>query len=287
MADDISSGANGYQAEGWNSTVGASWATFHEQIDRQIAPLGRAAMAKAGLKPGMSVLDVGCGCGETSIDLAKQVAPGGRVLAADISGLLLGIARDQAKAAGAVNLEFMQADAQAHAFPPRAFDVAFSRFGVMFFEDPSAAFANIRSAIKPGGRLAFVCWRAPQENPYLSAAMAAVRDLLPPGPPPVPNAPGPFGFADGERTRGILSGAGFSDVAVEPLDQAIGGEDLDASVAQALRMGPLGSALRENDPDEATRKKIAAAVRDAYRAHVNAEGVVRLPAAVWIVSATA
>jgi len=286
MADDIS-GPNAAQAEGWNNAVGTSWATFHEQIDRQIAPLGHAAMAKAGLKPGQSVLDVGCGCGETSIALARAVSPGGRVLAADISELLLGIARDQAKAAGAANLEFMRADAQAHAFPAGAFDAAFSRFGVMFFEDPTAAFANIRRAIKPGGRLAFVCWRAPQENPYLSAAMGAVRDLLPPGPPPVPHAPGPFGLADGERTRGILADAGFSDVAVEALDQDIGDVGLDASVAQALRMGPLGSALREMDADEATRARVAAAVREAYRAYANANGIVRLPAAVWIVSATA
>lgn len=278
---------NADQADGWNNAVGTSWATFHEQIDRQIAPLGRAAMAKAGLKPGQAVLDVGCGCGETSIALARAVAPGGRVLAADISELLLGSARDQAETAGAANLEFIQADAQAHAFAAGAFDAAFSRFGVMFFEDPAAAFANIRRAIKPGGRLAFVCWRAPQENPYLSAAMAAARDLLPAGPPPVPNAPGPFGLADGERTRGILSGAGFSKVALEAVDQDLGGEDLDATVAQALRMGPLGSALRENDADEATRARVAERVREAYRSYLNAEGVVRLPAAVWIVSATA
>jgi len=280
-------GPNAAQAEGWNNAVGASWAGFHEQIDRQIAPLGRAAMATAGLKPGMAVLDVGCGCGETSFELARAVVPGGRVLAADISELLLGIAHEQARAAHLTNLEFMRADAQAHAFPAGAFDAAFSRFGVMFFEDPTAAFANIRRAIKPGGRLAFVCWRAPQENPYLTAAMVAARDMLPPGPPPVPHAPGPFGLADGERTRKIIQDAGFSDVAVEALDQDIGGEDLEASVAQALRMGPLGSALRESDADEATRARVAAAVREAYRVHVNAAGVVRLPAAVWIVSARA
>ncbi|MEI9963820.1 MAG: class I SAM-dependent methyltransferase [Caulobacteraceae bacterium] len=283
MAEDAG-GPNAQQAADWNDAVGRSWADLHEQIDRQIAPLGRQAMAALEPLAGLRVLDVGCGCGETTRELASRIGAGGEAVGVDVSAMLLAIARDTAPPPGAATLRFIQADAQAAPLGG-GFDAAFSRFGVMFFEDPAAAFANIRSALKRGGRLAFVCWRPPAQNPYLTAAMAAARDLLPPAPPPVPHAPGPFGLADGERTRSILAGAGFADVAVKPFDLPIGGDPLEPTVGQALRMGPLASALREAGADEALKARVEDAVRAAYRAFDGADGIVRLPAGVWIVTA--
>ena len=165
-----------------------------------------------------------------------------------------------------------------------AFDAVFSRFGVMFFADPAAAFANIRKALKPGGRLAFVCWRPAPDNPVMTTALNAVADLLPPSPPSDPLAPGPFAFADPERVRRILGESGWSQIDIHPFDAQVGGWTPEEALAVAQRVGPLGSALREN-PD--LRPKVQDAVARELQRHVGADGKVRLGAAVWIVSAKA
>ena len=277
--------ANAAEIENWNEVVGRSWAMLHERLDRQIAPIGRVAMARAGFAPGQRVLDIGCGCGETSFEIAGKVTPG-RVDGLDISAMLLEIARTDAAAKGLSNVSFTQADAQVQAMPPAAYDVVFSRFGVMFFDDPTAAFANIRPALKPGGRLAFCCWRAPKENLWMALPMQAVRHLLPPLPPSDPNAPGPFAFADAERVRGILADAGFAGIEIEPLDLMTGTDSLDESVLLALRIGQLGTALRQLGPDDALKAKVEGALREAMARHLE-DGMVKLPAAAWIVSARA
>ena len=281
-ADSSPALPNARQAEDWNDAVGRSWAMLHQRLDRQIAPIGHAAMAKAGFAAGQRVLDIGCGCGETSFEIAGRVAPG-EVVGADISVTLLDIAQADAKAKAIANLRFIQADAQAHAFEP-GFDVLFSRFGVMFFEDPAAAFANLRRALKPGGRLAFCCWRAPAENVWLALPMQVAGHLLPPLPPSDPTAPGPFAFADPERVRGILAGAGFADILIEPLDLRTGAEGLEDSVFLALRIGLLGSALRQAGGGDELKAKVEAALREGLKPYLE-DGVVRLPAAAWIVSA--
>jgi ubiquinone/menaquinone biosynthesis C-methylase UbiE len=256
---------------------------LHEKLDRQIAPIGRAAMAVAGFEPGQQVLDIGCGCGESSFEIAGRVAPG-RVDGVDISAMLLEIARSDAAAKGLSNVAFAQADAQIHAFAGATYDVAFSRFGVMFFEDPVAAFSNIRPALKPGGRLAFCCWRTPRENQWLSLPMQAVGHLLPPQPRSDLNAPGPFAFADADRVRSILADAGFAAIVIEPLDLMTGVDSLDDSVHLSLRVGQLGAALRQADADDALKAKVEAALRAALQPYCK-DGVVSLPAAAWIVSA--
>jgi SAM-dependent methyltransferase len=273
---------NAGMIEGWNDAVGKTWALLHERLDRQIEPIGRAAMARARFQPGERVLDIGCGCGEASLEIADKVAPG-EVLAVDISAMLLDIARQDATARGARNVRFLETDAQTHAFA-REFDVLFSRFGVMFFDDPQGAFANLRRALKPGGRLAFCCWRGPAENLWLSLPIRAVGTLLPPLPPSDPNAPGPMAFADSDRLRRILSAAGFSDIAIEPLDLRIGGDGLEDSAFLALRMGPLGAALRQLVASDELKAKVDSALREALTPYLE-DGVVKLPAAVWIVSA--
>jgi SAM-dependent methyltransferase len=190
---------------------------------------------------------------------------------------MLEIARGRAKGP----VEFREVDAQTADLGRGGFDAVYSRFGVMFFEDPAAAFANIRTQLKPGGRLAFVCWRSPAENPLMVGPMIAAAPLLPPQPPPDPLAPGPFAFADPERVRGILEGAGFTDVAIEPFNDRVGAGGLDQAMALAFRVGPLGRALAAV-PE--ARESVTDAVRGAIEPYVTDAGV-KMPAAVWIVTA--
>ncbi|MGL4543820.1 MAG: class I SAM-dependent methyltransferase, partial [Polymorphobacter sp.] len=235
--------ANAEQIDYWNAKAGETWARFQEQLDRQIAPLGAAGIRALAPQPGERILDIGCGCGATTLALAAEVAPGGSVLGLDISQPMLDVARR--RAAGVANVAFREADAQTDDFGRGGFDAIFSRFGVMFFADPQAAFANIATKLAPGGRLTFVCWRPLVENDWMRVPLAAALPLLPPLPPPDPLAPGPFAFADPDRVRALLTGAGWHSVNVEPWDADIGSGDLDATVDLTFRVGPLGMALRE------------------------------------------
>ncbi|CAN5477449.1 methyltransferase domain-containing protein [soil metagenome] len=275
--------ANADQAAYWNAGAGDTWASLQDRLDHQLEPLGQRAMAALAPKAGERVLDIGCGAGQTSLALAAAVAPGGSVLGVDISHPLLEVARRRAE--GQSSLAFSEADAQTAPFEAAGFDTAFSRFGVMFFSDPPAAFANIRRALKPGGRLAFVCWRAPDQNPFMTLPMAAAAAQLPaPDSPPsalAPQAPGPFAFADPQRVRAILTAAGFADIELAPHDQKIGSGDLDQTLTVALKVGPLGAMLREN-PDH--RDAVVTAVREALAQHDGPDGV-KLPSATWIVTA--
>jgi SAM-dependent methyltransferase len=271
--------ANADQIAYWNEASGRTWAEMSDLLDRQLEGVGRKAMAALDPQPGEQLLDIGCGCGRTTLELAARVGDGGAVIGVDISRPMLEEARR--RGAQVPQARFIEADAQTHPFPPGALDAAFSRFGVMFFADPPAAFANIRKGLKPGGRLAFVCWRPLAENPWMSAPMIAASAHLPPPAPPQPGAPGPFAFADPERVRSILGEAGFQDIEIAPHDAKIGGNSLDDSVTLALRIGPLGAALRDN-PDAAP--KVVDDIRKALAAHVE-DGKVLLPGAVWIVTA--
>jgi len=278
-------GPNAEQIQYWNDIAGPKWVALQPLIDAQIRSLGFLAMARAALTAGERVLDVGCGCGHTTVEIARRVGPTGSVVGIDVSSRMLECARDRARSAGIANVRFDNADAQTHAFAGARFDVLFSRFGVMFFTDPTAAFANLRTALRPGGRLGFVCWRDLKQNPWmLVPLMAAAQHIQLPAPPP-PGAPGPFAFADAERVRGILARAGFVDVSLDPLDEALvvgGGGDLDQTVDFLLQMGPAGAALREVGAE--ARSAVAVAVRDALRPFVTDAGV-RLAGAAWVVTA--
>lgn len=274
--------ANEAQRAYWNAAAGETWAGLQALLDRQIAPLGLAAMDRLGAKPGEHVLDIGCGCGQTSLELARRVGPAGRVLGVDISTPMLEIARQRAteEAAGS-HLEFLETDAQTHDFGAGRFDAAFSRFGVMFFEDPPAAFVNIAAALKSGGRLVFVCWRPLPLNGWMTTPLNAALPFIPPPEPPKPGAPGPFAFADPERVRPILEAGGFSDIVFEALDAKVGGNSLEDTIRVSLRVGALATVLRENPR---LLPKVEPAVRAALEPHATPDGVF-LPAACWIVSA--
>ncbi|MEO8605506.1 MAG: class I SAM-dependent methyltransferase [bacterium] len=280
-------GPNAEQITYWNDQAGPKWVAVQALIDDQIRPLGHIAMERAGLVAGERVLDVGCGCGDTSLELARRVAPGGQVQGIDISAPMLERAAAQAAATGAA-AQFTRADAQTHPFEPAAYDVLFSRFGVMFFADPTAAFTNLRRALRPGGRMAFVCWQVVTDNPWMFVPFAAALQHLPAPPLPAPGAPGPFAFADADRVRGILSGAGFSDIGLEAVHMALsvgGGQDLDATVDFLLQMGPAARALRDA-PDPSVVPRVAAAVRDALLPYQTPTGV-RMDSASWVVTARA
>jgi SAM-dependent methyltransferase len=273
--------ANEAQVEYWNTRGGGTWVKFQEALDRQIEPLGLAAMDTLKPEKGEHILDIGCGCGQTSVDLASRVGSAGSVLGVDISKPMLEVARRRPLPAKDLHVTFELHDAQSDDLGRERFDAVFSRFGVMFFSDPVAAFANIRKSLKPTGRLTFVCWRPLKQNPWMQAPLEVALPQLPPLPPSDPTAPGPFAFADAERVESILAAAGFGSVKVSAFDTAIGGGDLEQTLELALNLGPLGAALREN-PDRAGA--VVGVVKDLLAKYATPNGV-RMPAAVWIVSA--
>jgi len=273
------------QANYWNDQGGPRWVANQRELDAELEPLGIAVADELGLVSGERVLDVGCGAGATSLMLAERVRPG-QVVGIDISDPL--IARARQRGAAIENLRFERADAQTFAFSEGSYDTLFSRFGVMFFSDPIAAFRNLRRALRTGGKLGFVCWRAIRDNPSFTLPLeAALPWFREPPKPPEPNAPGPFAFAEEGRLREVLDGAGYGDIDVSAHDADLvfaGRSDLEGAVDLALQVGPLARALPELD--ETSHAQVRAAVRDAFVPYHRPSGVT-LPFATWIVTARA
>jgi SAM-dependent methyltransferase len=272
---------NASQIEHWNGAAGETWVKLQARLDVQLAPLGRRAMDQAAIRPGEAILDIGCGTGQTTLELAERVGGSGTVLGVDISGPMLDLARRRSAAAGLAQARFEQGDAQTQRFAQGSFDLVFSRFGVMFFADPVAAFGNLRRALRRQGRLVFVCWRQARDNEWVTVPMAATFQHLPRPPAPEPGAPGEFAFADRDRVQAILAAAGFADIRIEKSDEPIGGMSLDVSVDTTLNMGPVAAALREPGSAE-KRQAVEAAVRQALAPFAGPNGV-RMGSAVWIV----
>lgn len=279
--------SNGEMHAYWNEGAGPVWVAHEERLDAQLAPIGARALDRATPRAGERVLDVGCGCGATTLDLAERVGTDGRVVAVDISRPMLERARARAeRAALADRIEFRLEDAQRASLEPAHYDLVFSRFGVMFFDDPVAAFANLRRALRPGGRIAFACWQTRDRNPWMMApALAAAKHVAFP-PPPAPDAPGPFAFGDLDRVRGILDAAGFgafeADAVNEPL--RIGGGSVEDALELMLAVGPVGAALREAKADEAQRARVMQAVREVLETFRTERGL-EAPSGWWLVRA--
>ena len=284
MTASAAASPNTAQIEHWNGAAGDTWVRLQDRLDAQLAPLGRLGMERAAIREGWRINDIGCGTGQTSLDLARRVGPGGSVLAVDISRPMLALAERRRSEAGLANLRFEEGDAQFHPFAPGAADLVFSRFGVMFFADPVAAFGNLRAGLRRGGRLVLVTWRKPQDNPWVSVPMAAAFQHIPRPVPPEPGAPGEFAFADRDRVETILRGAGFREIVIEAADTMVGGSSLDLTVDTSLNMGPVAAALREAPAGK--REMVAEAVREALAPFDGPEGV-RLGAGVWLVLAMA
>jgi SAM-dependent methyltransferase len=276
--------ANHEQAEHWNRDEAYHWVTHQVRYDQMLEPLADMLLEAAALAAGDRVLDVGCGCGATTLAAARVVAAA-PVVGVDLSAPMLAQARADADRAGIANTRFEQADAQVHPFDEGAFDTAISRFGMMFFADPTAAFANLHRSTRPGGRLVFVCWQELAANEWLlvpGTALAqhvALPDLGPPG------APGMFALADPERTRTLLAQAGWRDIDITARRAPIlvGGRGSLDDATEFLRTGSIGRTVL-HDADADTEGRAIAAVRDALAPYVTDDGV-QLDAAVWLVTA--
>jgi SAM-dependent methyltransferase len=274
---------NRNQAALWNDTAGRTWANMQALLDRILAPFAEPVWTAGFPGEGRRVLDIGCGAGATTLGMARRLGPDGFCLGVDISEPLVAAAKAGAEAEAVGSAHFIQADAQTFEFDPGGFDAVISRFGVMFFDDPEAAFANIRRAARPGAKLAFLAWRGPAENPFMTTAARAAAPYVPPIAPPQPGAPGQFGFADGDRVRRILAASGWSDIDVSPLDvpTEIAEPDL---VSYVTRMGPAGLALQAME--EGARAEAAKAIRAAFDPFVQ-DGAARFTGACWLGTARA
>ena len=279
--------ANTDQAERWNTGEAvAHWVDNQARYDRMNAPFADMILGAASLRPGTDVLDVGCGCGGTTLAAARLVAPG-RAVGLDLSGPMLARARADAEVAGLGNAEFRQGDAQVHPLEPARFGAVLSRFGVMFFADPVAAFANIRSATRPAARLVFVCWQPLAANQWLLVPGAALAEHVPPAGFGSENGPGMFALADPERIRQILAAAGWRHVEItsERASILVGGGGTVEDTVDFLRTASMGRTALAG-ADAGTVDRALASVRAAFTPHADAEGV-HLGAAVWLVQAAA
>jgi SAM-dependent methyltransferase len=280
--------ANAEQVEYWNGEAGERWAQQDEMMAKLLQPIAVDLLDHADLAGCSSAIDVGCGGGSQSLLLAQRLGPGARVLGVDISGPLLRVARERAEAASedTAALKFVQADAASHAFDPGAHDLLFSRFGVMFFDDPLAAFSNLRAALNDRGRLAFVCWQSLQDNPWVWLSVQAALRFVPPPDPMDPEAPGPFAFANPARLEGILREAGFDNVAIthhEVTMRWAAADTLEGNVAGMIQIGPVSSLLTDQGDD--VRRQVEEAVIDLMREFYDGKAL-NLPGATWLVTAT-
>ncbi len=270
--------SNTAQLQAWDGDEGAYWAEHSDYFDRSIAPYHQRLLAAAAIATHDTVLDVGCGNGQTTLDAARA-ASAGSAFGVDLSARMLDVARKRAADEGVANATFAQADAQVHAFDPGAYDVAIGRSVAMFFGDHVAAFTNIGRALRPGGRLVLATWQPLAENEWLSAiagALAAGRDVaLPP-----PNA-GPFALSEPDRVRELLTASGFTDVELEDTHAAMWFGN-DADDAHGFVLGLMGWMLQ--GLDDAGRARAIDALHDTMAAHATPDGVT-FGSAGWTISA--
>jgi SAM-dependent methyltransferase len=275
--------ANADMREYWDGDAGRHWAAQEDRYDRMNRVFGERVVEAVAARPGERILDVGCGNGALSLAVAPQVGPEGAVVGLDLSGPMLEVARRRVAAAGAGHVTFEQGDAQVHPLDPASFDAAVSRFGVMFFEDPVAAFSNLASALRPGGRFVFACWQEMLRNEWITVPVFAALQHVPPPPVGEPGAPGPFALADADRTSALLLEAGFADVALEEVEAPMWlGRSVD-DVVRFMEGSDIAKALLREAPPESVEPAWQA-VREALAAHEEPEGVV-LRGAAWLVRA--
>lgn len=272
--------ANVEMAAAWDEEA-AGWIEHEDSYVRSVVDLWPLFLSGVELTADDRVLDLGCGTGAKTRTLAESV-PQGSVVGIDLSPVMVAHAQEGAARAGLTNIEFVAGDAQVFPFDDYVFDVVISSFGSMFYVDPVAAFANVRGGLRPGARLALLTWRRMAENAWLVAfrnALALGRDL----PTPPSGAPGPFGLAEPEHVRRVLSDAGFANIALEPLDADLDfGADLDSAYGYVSAMGVTRGLTAELD--DVNRSRALESLRETLRAHETPNGV-RIPSATWRITA--
>jgi SAM-dependent methyltransferase len=270
------------QSTKWNGPAACSWIEAQDALDRLFRPIEDMLVDAVAARSARSVLDVGCGTGGISVAVARRLGAGVRSVGIDVSEPMIAAARVRAEREG-VPASFIAADAQVHAFEPASFDTIISRFGVMFFDDFTAAFANLRRAAGNNAELRFISWRSAEENPFMTTAERAAAPLLPNLPARVPDAPGQFGLANPVRIREILERSGWDRIEIQPIDVVCTLPEKEL-VRYVTRMGHVGMALQE--ADETMRAEVVKIVRPAFESYVHGAEV-RFNAACWMVIASA
>lgn len=280
MADDV----NMDQIEFWNGDHGSAWARYADIVDVMFSEITDAVLEAADIKVGDRVLDLGCGNGGTTLAVAGEVTPIGSVTAIDISAPMLERAQERADAAQLVNVTFVLGDASVYPFAENSFDAMVSRLGAMFFEDPEDTFRRLVPAFDSGGRIALGVWRGPRENLWAMGPVTAAKEFLDMPPRPGPEEPGPFSFADPDRVRSVLGGAGLTDIQLTPLDFQIPlGRTLEEALNFVMEMGPLSAPLSTVTGDN--RRNAIAAITKVLEENQGEDGIVRLAGACWIITA--
>lgn len=275
---DTSSEAQMY----WNEEGGDKWVENIDFAESFMIPMSDRLIERIAAKKGEKILDVGCGGGITTLKLAALAGEGGGVLGVDVSRQIIDVAIK--RAGDSSNIEFQHSDAGSAEFGENKFDLITSRFGVMFFDDPVAAFKNLHRSLKPTGRLVFLCWRTPQENPWMAEPAAVTFQILPPpAEKPAPTDPGPFSLGEAEHLTNVLQSAGFTNINLDPVDLGLPMSSVDTAVGFLTRLGPAADALKEASDDQ--RVEVIAAIRSVMEKYSNVDGVLA-PAATWIVSAS-
>jgi len=273
-----------HPVEDWNGEVGERWLKHLDTFESMISPINTALMRALALKPGQSVVEVGCGGGKNAVEAAKAVSPGGDYTGVDISQVL--IDHCTKRAADLKNASFLCADAQTATLDTQR-DRAFSSFGVMFFDHPPTAFANIRKWVKPGGDFVFSCWAAPELNPWIGIVASVMSKYVEPE-ERAPDGPGPFRMADPDATKALLEGAGWRDVELDLWkgEQLLGGEGATPESAAAFVLDGLGVAAPLQEAGGDVLQKAQADFVEAIKPFVK-DGAIRMGAASWIVKAKA
>jgi ubiquinone/menaquinone biosynthesis C-methylase UbiE len=277
---------NKNQRDFWSGKGGDIWVERQNAMDTMLSPLGEAALNKLNLNEGENVLDIGCGCGHTTLNIAKRISPDGQVTGLDISEPMLKRAKESANEMSISNASFNCVDVQTDDIGEEVYSAAFSRFGVMFFEDPIAAFHNINKSLITGASLSFVCWQSPALNPWQSLFIEAVKKYVDlPSPPP--RSPSPFAFMESEYVSSILEESNFQNIMIEGHEAEVNmfsGRSLSDSVKDYISINPVVSGMLKDSTEQEKTEIINSAI-EAFSPYYSAKGLM-FPSATWLVTTT-
>ena len=275
---------NAKQKDFWSGKGGDYWVEKQSEMDIMLNPLGEKALVKLGLQSNSKVLDIGCGCGATTLEIAKIVSEGA-VTGLDISVPMLDKAKSEAKIQGIENVDFKVVDVQVEQLVYEEYDSVYSRFGVMFFDDPFEAFKNIFSSVKVGGELSFVCWQDPSLNPWQSLSLQVIRGYLD-MPSPPPRSPGPFAFHEKDYVKEILEKSGFSNISFNDNQENItmfAGKSLEEASEDYLAINPVVTEMLKDSPDD-LKAEIVESLKEVFSEFHEGDGLL-FPSATWVVTA--